>query len=245
MTPQTEIPDLMTLVATAAPLAIYAIAFQTILYVVLPSRIRTMWAPMVTGIVGAALTIGAGLIFGFETIGLGAADPGTVIGWALVTFAVTSIIGAVMLAKPQMRAQLADPRLAALSGRQAFAQIFIRIPVMTALIEEAFFRGVLHAALVALYPPSVALWAGAALFGLWHIGPGVDQAQAAKLGGVSGTVHVAITVVATTVAGAALVWLRLETGSIWASVAVHAGINMTMALFARLAARRQTTARAI
>jgi membrane protease YdiL (CAAX protease family) len=29
----------------------------------------------------------------------------------------------------------------------------------------------------------------------------------------------------------------METGSIWASVAVHAGINMTMAVFARLAAR--------
>jgi membrane protease YdiL (CAAX protease family) len=31
----------------------------------------------------------------------------------------------------------------------------------------------------------------------------------------------------------------METGSIWVPVAVHAGINMTMAVFARLAARRQ------
>jgi membrane protease YdiL (CAAX protease family) len=45
-------------------------------------------------------------------------------------------------------------------------------------------------------------------------------------------------VVATTVAGAFFVWLRIETGSIWAPVAVHAAINMTMALFARIAARR-------
>ena len=65
----------MTLVATAAPLAAYAVVFQTIVYVVLPSRRRTMWAPMVTGTVGAILTIAAGLIFGFDTIGLGAADP--------------------------------------------------------------------------------------------------------------------------------------------------------------------------
>jgi membrane protease YdiL (CAAX protease family) len=50
-----------------------------------------------------------------------------------------------------------------------------------------------------------------------------------------------VTVVATTVAGAALVWLRIETGSIWAGVAVHAALNMTMALFARRAGRSLTT----
>jgi len=46
---------------------------------------------------------------------------------------------------------------------------------------------------------------------------------------------VAITVVATTAAGAFLVWLRIETGSIWVPIAVHAGVNMTLATFARLA----------
>ena len=198
-----------------------------------------MWAPMVTGIVGAILTIVAGLIFGFDTIGLGAVEPSVVVGWAVLTFAITSMIGAFMLMRPNLRPQLADPRLAILGRRQAFTQIFVRIPVMTALIEEAFFRGVLHAALMALYPPSVALWGGAALFGLWHIGPALDQAHAADRGSHAGAIHVVITVVTTAVAGAALVWLRMETGSIWAGVAVHAGVNMTMALFARSAARSQ------
>jgi membrane protease YdiL (CAAX protease family) len=46
-----------------------------------------------------------------------------------------------------------------------------------------------------------------------------------------------VTVVVTTLAGLFLVWLRIETGSIWAPVAVHAAINMTMAIFARRAAR--------
>jgi len=196
-----------------------------------------MWAPMVTGTVGAVLTIAAGLIFGFDTIGLGAVEPSVVVGWAVLTFAITSMIGAFMLTRPDLRPQLADPRLAILGRRQAFTQIFVRIPVMTALIEEAFFRGVLHGALIALYPPSVALWGGAALFGLWHIGPALDQAHAADRGSHAGAIHVVITVVTTAVAGAALVWLRMETGSIWAGVAVHAGVNMTMALFARFAAR--------
>lgn len=231
----------MTLVSTIGPLAAYAAAFQTIVYILLPRHHRTRWAPMVTGSVGAGVVIIAGSIFGFDRIGLGPADPGVVAFWAVVTGAVVSVIGLIMLSVPQLRSALADPRLASLSPREAFAQIFIRIPVMTALIEEAVFRGVLHSALMALYPPATAIWIGAGLFGMWHIGPGLDQAESAEAGTLAGWIHTIVTVVATTVAGAALVWLRIETGSIWAGVAVHAALNMTMALFARRAGRSLAT----
>jgi CAAX protease family protein len=229
----------MTLVSTVAPLAGYAIVFQTIVYLLIPARRRTLLAPVLTGVVGAVVTLGAGWIFGFETIGLAAPDMAIVTAWAAATVLVMSAIGGYMLTKHELRPQLADPRLASLSPRQAFMQIAVRIPVMTALIEEAFFRGVLHAALIALYPPSIALVGGALLFGLWHVGPGFDQARATGKGWQRNALHVGITVLATSLAGAALVWLRMETGSIWVPVAVHAGINMTMAVFARLAARRQ------
>jgi CAAX protease family protein len=228
----------MTLAAVVVPLAAYAIVFQTALYITLPVRLRTRVAPLVTGMVGAGVSIGAGLIFGFHRIGLVGGDPLTAVAWGLVAVVVTSTIGMVMLTRDELRPQLADPRLASLSRGEAFTQIFVRIPVFTALIEEAFFRGVLHAALIALYPTPVAIWLGAGLFGLWHIGPGVDQAQAGSKTMRAGAVHTALTVVATTVAGAFFVWLRIETGSIWAPVAVHAAINMTMAIFARTAARR-------
>lgn len=227
----------MTLVSTIGPLAAYAAAFQTIVYVLLPRRHRTRWAPLVTGSVGAGVVVLAGSIFGFGRIGLGSVDPGLVVFWAFVTGAIVSVIGLTMLALPQLRSALADPRLASLSARESFVQIFVRIPVMTALIEEAVFRGVLHSALMALYPPSAAIWIGAGLFGIWHIGPGLDQAESAEAGTLAGWIHTIVTVVATTVAGAALVWLRIETGSIWAGVAVHAVLNMTMALFARRAGR--------
>jgi len=229
----------MTLVSTVAPLVGYAIVFQTIVYLLIPARRRTLIAPVLTGVVGAVLTLGAGWIFGFETIGLGVPDMAVVAAWAVATVLGMSAIGWYMLRSPELRPQLADPRLASLSTRQAFMQIAVRIPVMTALIEEAFFRGVLHAALIALYPPSVALIGGALLFGLWHVGPGLDQALAKGKDWRGNALHVGITVLATSLAGAALVWLRMETGSIWVPVAVHAGINMTMAVFARFAARRQ------
>ncbi|MDP9494530.1 MAG: CPBP family intramembrane metalloprotease [Actinomycetota bacterium] len=228
----------MPLDTTAIPLVAYAVGFQTLVYVLLPGRFRARWAPLVTGLVGAALVILAGAWFDFDTIGLGVPDGGMVAAWGLGTIAVMSMVAMVMLSHPQLRGQLADPRMAAMSRRQAASQILIRIPITTALIEEAVFRGVLHAALFAIYPAPIALWAGAALFGIWHVGPGLDQAKATNRRTIATLGHVTLTVVVTTLVGAGLVWLRMETGSIWAPLAVHAGLNMTMAVFARTAASK-------
>lgn len=227
----------MTLAAVVAPLAAYAVVFQTLLYLSLPAGVRTRVAPLVTGVIGATVALGAGIIFGFEPVGLTGGDLTTTLAWGGATVLAIAGLGSLMLRRPDLRQQLADPRLAGLNRGEAFGQVFVRIPVFTALIEEAFFRGVLHAALMALYPTEIAIWLGAGLFGFWHIGPGVDQARAGEKSAVASAAHTAVTVVATTIAGAFLVWLRIETGSIWAPVAVHAGVNMTMAIFARTAAR--------
>jgi membrane protease YdiL (CAAX protease family) len=232
----------MTLSAVAVPLVAYAVIFQTLIYVSLPARLRTRIAPLVTGLVGAGIAVGAGLIFGFETIGLVGGEPMTAFAWGGATLILASVIGMGALFNGDLSSHIADPRLAALSGGDAFATIFVRIPVFTALIEEAFFRGVLHAALIALYPAETSIWLGAGLFGLWHVGPGFDHAQAGAKFGRIGAVQAALTVVATTILGAFLVWLRIETGSIWAPVAVHAATNMTLALFSRAAARRRPVA---
>ena len=229
----------MPLQSTAIPLVAYAVGFQTLVYVLLPGRFRSRWAPLVTGLVGAALVIVAGAWFGFDTIGLGIPDMGTVAAWGVGTVLVMSVVAMVMMSHPQLRGQLADPRMAAMSTREAASQILIRIPIMTALIEEAVFRGVLHTALIALYPAPIALWAGAAMFGMWHVGPGLEQAKATERRSLASLAHVVMTVMVTTIVGAGLVWLRMETGSIWAPLAVHAGLNMTMAVFARTAARER------
>lgn len=231
--------SLMTLSAVVAPLAAYAVIFQTLIYLTLPVGLRTRVAPLVTGLVGAGLSIGAGLIFGFEEIGLLTEEPMTAVAWGVATVALMTVLGMLMLAHG---AQIADPHLASLSGADAVTTIFVRIPVFTALIEEAFFRGLLHAALTALYPIHAAIWLGAGLFGLWHIGPGLHQAQTGDKAARAGAMHTGLTVVATTILGAFLVWLRIETGSIWAPVAVHAATNMTMAVFARAAGRRISVA---
>lgn len=230
-------PKLVTLAAVVAPLAVYAVLFQTALYITLPTKLRTRVAPVVTGIVGAGVTLAAGALFGFDRIGVLGGSAPIALAWGAAAVVVVAISAVLILRRPDGRELLADRRLSALGKREFGAQLLIRIPVFTALIEEAFFRGVLHAALAALYPVEVAVWLGAGLFGLWHIGPGLDQARADEKNTPAGILHTIATIVATTVAGIFLVWLRLETGSIWASVAVHAAINMTMAVFARMAAR--------
>lgn len=227
----------MTLAAAVAPLAAYAVVFQTLIYMALPAPLRLRTAPMVTGLVGAGLALGAGLVFGFDTIGVTGVDLSVVLGWGALTVVAAGLIGAAMMSHPMWRLQLADPRIGSLGRRDSLVHILIRIPVFTALIEELVFRGVLHGALVALYPTEVALWLGAGLFGLWHIGPGFDQAQAGEKSLQAKLLHTVGTVAGTTLAGAFLVWLRIETGSIWAPVAVHAAINMTLAVFARIAAQ--------
>jgi membrane protease YdiL (CAAX protease family) len=225
----------MRLTATTLPLVIYVVGFQTLVYLLLPPRFRPTWAPLVTSTVGATLVVGAALWFGAGTVGLAGPDGGLLAAWGSGTMVAMTSIGMVMLSRPQLRGHLADPRLGAMSGRTAAAHILVRIPLITVVIEEAVFRGVLHAALIALYPEPIALWGGAVLFGLWHIGPGLDQAHAVDRHNFARFLHVGITVVATTAAGAFLVWLRIETGSIWVPVAVHAGVNMTLATFARVA----------
>ncbi len=226
----------MSLLTTAVPLIVYAVGFQTLVYLLLPIRFRPTWAPLATSSVGTAMVVVAAVWFGPTTIGLAGPDGGLLASWGSATLVAMCTVGMVMMSRPQLRGHLADPRMGLMSTRAAAAHILVRIPLITVVIEEAVFRGVLHAALIALYPEPLALWGGAVLFGLWHVGPGLDQAHANDRRRMARLLHVAITVVATTAAGAFLVWLRIETGSIWVPVAVHAGVNMTLAIFARWAA---------
>lgn len=224
----------MTYAAAVGPLVVYAATFQTIVFFLLPVRIRAGWAPVTIGLVGAGLTVTAGAVFGFESIGLGSPDPAMVVSWAVISFLAVLGIGFTMLWSDRLRPALADPRIAGLGRRGAVFQIAFRIPILTALIEEAFFRGVLHAALTAVYSAPVAILVGGGLFGLWHLGPALEQADS-HFGESSTTAHVLLTIALTTMAGFGFVALRIATGSIWVPVVVHALLNITMAVFARIA----------
>ncbi len=124
----------MTLAAAVAPLAAYAVVFQTFLYISLPTRLRTRVVPLVTGLIGAGLALGAALLFGFERIGLLGGNPGTALVWGGLTVVVFCAIGTAMLAHDDQRSWLAHQPLASLGTADALTQIFVRIPVLTVLI---------------------------------------------------------------------------------------------------------------
>lgn len=96
------------------------------------------------------------------------------------------------------------------------------IPVGTVAVEEMIFRGALHGLLSDVTDPARAWIAGAILFGLWHLPPIADD-------GVS---RVIFTVLATTAAGAAFVWLRRRSGSIVAPMLAHTATNSVTYAFA-------------
>jgi membrane protease YdiL (CAAX protease family) len=156
----------------------------------------------------------------------------------LVLFAV--VVFALALSRHGNR--IADERVAGMHGGALAFYTLVRIPFGTAVSEEILFRGVLFAAwreagvssLVAALCASVA-------FGLWHVMPTIigvrmndPSASARKL-----TMAVLGAVVATTIAGLALTWLRLETEGLLAPILIHAGINSTAALAAVTAHRRR------
>jgi uncharacterized protein len=117
-------------------------------------------------------------------------------------------------------------------GRAALWTVLVAIPLGTVLPEELAFRGLLLALLGHRYGLLAASLLSSALFGLWHVVPslggGTANATMASVVGAdaAGTVlRVVVTVVFTALAGVALCWLRLRSGSLLAPVLAHWTVN--------------------
>lgn len=91
---------------------------------------------------------------------------------------------------------------------------FITAVLVTPLIEELAFRGVILARLSANYGARVGLWGSALLFGASHLLNGRFQWQNALLILLAGTAI-----------GLLLALVRATTGTLWASYLVHATFN--------------------
>ncbi len=189
-----------------------------------PSR----WRDLVVS-VGVALAALAGATWLYAAVdpasGLVAAVP-----WTVAAFVVTAMVVLVVRGNPRWGAWLADRRIRAMSDRTFLVHVLVRIPLLTALVEEILFRGVVWRLLDRVGGTTLALVGSAVAFGLGHLVVATEQARREQRSVVA---WVATTVLATTVAGLALGGLRLATGGIWASVGVHAAVNMTLAWGAR------------
>lgn len=135
--------------------------------------------------------------------------------------------------------RVADRRVRHLRGGALAYQTLVRVPFGTALLEEVAFRGVLYAA----WRPEghvVAMLVSSVVFGVWHVVPAATMVRTNAPSASRGLLVRAVcgTVLVTAAAGAALVWLRLETGSLAAPLAAHAALNSLATLAGAAAGAR-------
>jgi membrane protease YdiL (CAAX protease family) len=124
-----------------------------------------------------------------------------------------------------------DARVVDASRVEAATHVLVRIPFATALAEELVFRGVILGLGLRARDRNAALAISALAFGLWHVGAALHPERQRATAGVVGhrlapAPMVAVgDVVATSIAGVALGWLRIRSDSIAAPTIAHAALN--------------------
>ena len=150
---------------------------------------------------------------------------------------------AIGAALPATRRFLVDDRRATTGGAgYALYHTLVRIPLGTAVAEEALFRGALLGLLGQRHPRARAVAVSSALFGCWHVLPTLDTLALNPLGatvgdraGTGGAVLASVAV--TALGGLGFSWLRFRGDSVVAPVVVHAALNSSAFAAARLVSR--------
>ncbi len=166
---------------------------------------------------------------GWSSLGLGRASlgAGTRLG-GIVFFVVTAgvVIAALI---PPLREFLGDDRFIGVELGEMLYEALLRIPIGTALGEELAFRGVLFGVLLAWFSPLRAALISSALFGLWHVLPGIEALETTTVPGLAsgllGALSVTVQVIVTAGVGIVFCWLRFRSGSVVAPVLAHWAIN--------------------
>ena len=219
-----------------------AVAIALVVY----SSVLNRWPPfngvwyVPINLVATGVLVGTGIALGLDRAAFGgtegvAAD--VLVGAAL---GAAVVVPAFLLLLSRRSARLvADERVAGLSGAAAVYQVLIRVPLGTALLEEAAFRGVLLGLFLHQGEWRAALLSSIA-FGFWHVSPALNlidanRPTAARWGrwGI-----VAATIAVTAAGGMFLAWLRFEFGSLGAPFGFHAALNSLATVLGIAAARR-------
>jgi CAAX protease family protein len=140
-----------------------------------------------------------------------------------------------------------DERIIGADGPSALYELFIRMPLATAIGEELMFRSALEGILRSRRSSLQALLTSAALFGIWHTLPALDRLRSNpgaravhKDNNVLKVVVVTGVCCATAGAAVALSYLRQKTGSVLAPIIVHYAINSGAFAGGWLASRQVT-----
>ena len=74
--------------------------------------------------------------------------------------------------------------ISGLSGREMLTELFVRLPVGVAILEELGFRGILYGALRRKLPPAPSIALSAAAFAAWHFAVTATSAEQSNLNDV-------------------------------------------------------------
>jgi membrane protease YdiL (CAAX protease family) len=193
------------------------------------------WTNTVAGLLVLALGFAIGL--DRSDLGLESRNLGRGLRAGLAVWAIVAAVLVVVALIPATRDALQDDTTIVSTGAM-LRRTLIVIPLGTALLEEAAFRGVL----LGLFARGTTIWRAAwissVLFGLWHIPPTISSADgsgaigdASRSGGSTALVVVGVVLVMT-LAGMVLCWLRIRSESLVAPFVAHWGINATAFLVA-------------
>ena len=169
----------------------------------------------------------------WDELGLGRAQVGRGLRWALVAVVVVAAgyLAAALL--PATRELLVDRRVGALPPGAVLFQAFVRVPFGTVLLEETAFRGVIYGLLLRDGRGWVRATAvSSVLFGLWHVLPalGLPTVNPILSGATAGDpfrggLVVLGAVALTGLAGVLLCELRRRSGSLLAPAGLHVAAN--------------------
>jgi membrane protease YdiL (CAAX protease family) len=150
---------------------------------------------------------------------------------------------------PATRRWFLDERARTGGAGHLLYHTLVRIPLGTAVAEEATFRGSLLGLLLQRHSRVRATAVSSVLFGCWHVLPTLDTLALNPVGAVVGDDLVRTggallaSVLVTTVAGVGFSWLRFHSDSVVAPMVVHAALNSSALLAARLVAPRASRSR--
>jgi membrane protease YdiL (CAAX protease family) len=223
----------------------------------LNNRWREHWY-LRTGVVGAAVLLGIGLVDHLTWTQLGLSPHTVVQGllWAAGAVGAVLLVYLLGLALPFTRVFFLDERAGEQSGTDLLRNALVVVPFGTVLLEEVAFRGVL---LAMVTEREGVVW-GVALssiaFGLWHILPSLVMHEAnAGVGNLLGSgtrarvLAVVTSVVGTGAAGVLFCMLRIWSGSLLAPMGLHWALNglgfvFTWGIYRRTRARSPFSATA-
>lgn len=214
----------------------------TLVLTALVNVVRSIWVPdgfdpwitIALGLAVGAVAVAAAMTA--DELGLARASVPSGLRWGLGVVGVLVAGLAVVVLVPALQPILEDDR-ADVAFRSMLWRALIVIPIVTVLVEELLFRGVLLGLLQRSLPAGRALVACAVVFGLWHLLPVWRGGGAGELGAGGSIGAVAGTFVATFVAGIGFGWLRQRSGSLVAPICAHIGTNSATFAAAWLVAR--------